>query len=286
MRDEAPKLDRAILRDLFWFNASLGARRFVKGIDYVRVVEYPVFAAVLLRVLAHGGSYLDIGSGKSLLPAYVATRTPATVVALDKFMWVEAQRKYLGRLRRSELLASGRFSIVKEDFLQASALHPGSFDAVSAVSVLEHIDGDGDSRAMRKVFELLRPGGTFIVSCPFDAVRGQDFRVDGSVYGAASADSQTFFQRHYSTDTLKSRLMDAAPFELDALFYAGHYAGRDMARAIYFLPWPWKAAKVAYNWATPFYVPRFLTLSTDPPVDRDPQMLTANTAFLVLRKPS
>lgn len=278
-------LDAGILRDMFWFNASLGLFRCVKGIDYVRAVEFPLAAECLMGELERGGDYLDVGSGDSLLPTYIAARTPARVTALDKFQWVTSQYRYLRSLRRTEWLASGRFSVVQEDFLRHERLAPASFDAISAVSVLEHIEGHGDSRAVAKAFDLLRPGGLFFVSCPYNHDRAQDFRVDGDVYGELAGAQGAFFQRHYSAETFTERILGAAPFDLESRFYASHYDGFNFAKRAYILDWPWKALKVFYNWATPFYAPRFLKVSDVPPSDPLPQMLTADTVFAVLRKP-
>ena len=248
-------LDPGVLRDMFWFNASLGAYRCVKGIDYVRTVEFPVAAAVLIRQLERGGDYLDVGSGDSLLPTYIASRTPARITALDKFQWVTAQYRYLKHLKRTGWLDTGRFRVVQEDFLECGCLEPGSFDAVSAVSVLEHIEADGDFRAVVKVFDLLRPGGLFVVSCPYNHDRAQDFRVEGDVYGERAGAQGAFFQRHYSAATFSERIIEAAPFVVESRFYASHYDGFNFAKRSYILAWPWKALKVFYNWAAPFYAP-------------------------------
>lgn len=281
----ARRLDPGLLRDMFWFNASLGPYRFAKGIDYVRTIEFPLAAAFLLGQLETGGDYLDVGSGDSLLPAYVAARTPARVTALDKFEWVNAQYGYVKRLKRGAWLDSGRFRVLQEDFLECERFAPASFDAVSAVSVLEHIERLGDTQAVARAFDILRPGGLFFVSCPYNHDLAQDFRVDGDVYGEHAGAQGAFFQRHYSADTFGERILAAAPFVTEDLFYAGHYDGLNFAARFYILGWPWKAAKVFYNWAAAFYAPRFLRISDVPPSDPHPQMLTADTVFAVLRKP-
>jgi len=282
---DLPQLDMGVLLDLFWFNASLGLSRFARGIDYGRCVEFPVIAAEILRVSGLKGRYLDVGSGLSILPTYIAARSQLSVTALDKFAWVDAQRRYLRRLRRSSWLRDGKFSVVQVDFLATSSLSEASFDIVSAVSVLEHMDGDGDTAAVRKIAALLKPGGRFVLSVPFNDLHPRDYYVRGAVYGASGSKGSTFYQRQYSTTTLRRRLLDAAPLIVDAVFFAGHYDRPNLARRIYVLDWPWKAMKVFYNWAAPFYVPQFLRLSDQPPGDADPTMLTVDTAFAFLRKP-
>jgi SAM-dependent methyltransferase len=279
------RFDPAILRDMFWFNASLGVYRCVKGIDYVRTIEFPVAALRVLSELRRGGDYLDVGSGDSILPTYIMTRASARVTALDKFDWVKAQYRYAKRLKRAAWLDDGTFSVVQDDFLRCSCFESSAFDVISAVSVLEHMDGSGDSEAVVKAFDLLRPGGLLFVSCPYNHTQPQDFRVAADVYGERGGTHGAFFQRHYSGETFEDRIVRAAPFAVEDLFYAGHYDGFDFARHLYIVDWPWKAAKVLYNWAAPLYAPHFLKVSGVPPSDPDPQMLAADTVFAVLRKP-
>lgn len=281
----APTLDRTVLRALFRFNARLGLYRLVKGMDYVRCIEFPTFTAELLRRRSEPLTYLDIGSGDSVLPAFIATQSSYAVTVIDKFDWVHAQAAYLRRLGKTEWLTSGRFSLRQEDFLTATSLADGTFDLISALSVLEHMDGDGDTQAVRKIFALLKPGGRFLMSSPFNDQHAQDFFVPYAVYGAPPDGRGAFFQRHYSAETLRARIIAAAPFDVERIFYAGHYARLNFFKRFWLVPAPLKPLKVLYNWAAPFYAPHFLQLSTTPPADPHPQMVTADTAFLFLRKP-
>jgi SAM-dependent methyltransferase len=280
-----PTLDRALLRALFRFNARLGLYRLVKGMDYVRCIEFPTFAAELLRCRSEPLAYLDVGSGDSVLPSFVATRSAYRVTVVDKFEWVQIQGRYLRTLDKADWLTDGRFTIRQEDFVTATALRDGSFDLITALSVLEHMDGDGDTQAVRKIFALLKPGGRFFMSSPYNDQQAQDFFVPYPVYGAQPDGRGAFFQRHYSAVTLRQRLLEAAPFEVERLFYAGHYERVNFFKRFWLVPAWLKPLKVFYNWAAPFYAPHFLRLSATPPADPQPQMVTADTAFVFLRRP-
>ncbi|HVO24575.1 MAG TPA: class I SAM-dependent methyltransferase [Candidatus Margulisiibacteriota bacterium] len=280
-----PTLDRALLRELFRFNARLGLYRLVKGMDYVRCIEFPTFAAELLRWRAQPLAYLDVGSGDSVLPTFVATHSAYRVTVVDKFEWVEAQARYLQRLGRSSSLSDGRFTIRQEDFVTATSLPPSTFDLITALSVVEHMDGDGDTQAVRKIFALLKPGGRFLMSSPYNDRHAQDFFVPYAVYGARPDGRGAFFQRHYSAETLRQRIIEAAPFEVERIFYAGHYERLNFFKRFWLVPGWLKPLKLFYNWAAPFYAPHFLQLSATPPADPQPQMVTADTAFVFLRKP-
>ena len=62
----------------------------------------------------------------------------------------------------------------------------GSFDAVACVSVIEHVEGDGDAAAMAEIWRVLRPGGVLHLTTNV-AARAHDVLVDRPVYGGASA---------------------------------------------------------------------------------------------------
>ncbi len=71
----------------------------------------------------------------------------------------------IGRDERSIALARAHrdaadIRYVRGDFL-AAPLTPGSFDLVTSVASLRHMDADA---ALRRVAELLRPGGTLVAT--------------------------------------------------------------------------------------------------------------------------
>ena len=280
-----PSFDRRLLRELFRFNARLGPYRILKGIDYLRCVELPTLAAVLLERRTEPLAYLDVGSGDSILPTFIATHSAYHVTAIDRFTWVRAQARYLRTLRKAEWLADGRFAIREEDFVRATSLPDRTFDLVTAVSVVEHMDGDGDSEAVRKIFRLLKPGGRFLMSSPYNDRRAQDFFGPHAAYSAEPDARGIFFQRHYSAETLRHRLLEAAPFEIERVFYAGHYNRVNLFKRVWLVPRWLTPLKVFYNWGAAFYAPYFLQLSATPPADPKPSVVTADTVFVFFRKP-
>ncbi len=84
-----------------------------------------------------------------------------------------------------------------------------SFDAVVCVSVIEHVAGDGDARAMEEMWRVLRPGGVLHLTTNVSARPGE-VRTARPVY--ATDDEQggaegAFFERRYSAQTLERRLL-------------------------------------------------------------------------------
>jgi SAM-dependent methyltransferase len=88
-----------------------------------------------------------------------------------------------------------------------------SFDAVACVSVIEHVDGDGDALAMAEMRRVLRPGGVLHLTTNV-AARPGEVRTALPVYAHGDASDNgavvgegAFFERHYSRATLDERLL-------------------------------------------------------------------------------
>ncbi len=85
----------------------------------------------------------------------------------------------------------------------------GSFDAVACVSVIEHVAGAGDARAMEEMWRVLRPGGVLHLTTNVSARPGE-VRTARPVYDTGDADPDgegAFFERRYSAETLETRLL-------------------------------------------------------------------------------
>ena len=89
-----------------------------------------------------------------------------------------------------------------------------SFDACVSVSVVEHIPGDGDRRAMAEIWRILRPGGVLHLTTNV-ARRPMHLLVDRPPWGAASArvGDRWFFERRYGPGEVARRLLDE-PWEV------------------------------------------------------------------------
>jgi predicted SAM-dependent methyltransferase len=74
---------------------------------------------------------------------------------------------------------------------------PSSFDLITSISVIEHIQADGD--AIRKIWELLRPGGRLLVSVPCSRSAQQEF-VNKDFFGLQIPDENGFFFHQYRYD--------------------------------------------------------------------------------------
>ncbi|MBU3679669.1 MAG: class I SAM-dependent methyltransferase, partial [Candidatus Kapabacteria bacterium] len=98
----------------------------IKGFGYERAIELPLLAEQLKPLFDKPLRYLDIGTGQSIFPSWVAANSNWDVTCLDKFNWVEKQHEYAAKLG----LDSSRYHVVLRDFLEAE-LEPESFDVIT-----------------------------------------------------------------------------------------------------------------------------------------------------------
>jgi len=143
--------------------------------------------------LRAGSAYLDIGSGSSPVPTFLHQRRQATTYATEMDpTYLERQKSYM------EILDIGKndgFHVQREDATRLS-FAANSLDYITVVSTIEHIPGDGDSRAMAEFVRVLRPGGRLVVTVPTAPAYVEN---EATFYYAG-------FERRYDAAALQSRL--------------------------------------------------------------------------------
>lgn len=190
----------------------------IKGFGYERAIELPLLAEYLQPLLNKPLRYLDIGTGQSIFPSWVAKNSAWDVTCLDKFSWVEKQHEYARKLS----LSSERFHVVLRDFLEAE-LEPQSFDVITNISVIEHFEGELDSVAMAKSAKLLKPGGLYLLTTPLNEGHARDWFLNQDVYGEKFTQKPVFFQRHYDVASFNRRIVEASGLNEVSRTYFGDY---------------------------------------------------------------
>jgi 2-polyprenyl-3-methyl-5-hydroxy-6-metoxy-1,4-benzoquinol methylase len=190
----------------------------IKGFGYERAIELPLLAEYLKPMFDKPLRYLDIGTGQSIFPSWVAANTNWDVTCLDKFSWVEKQHEYADKLG----LSADRFHVVLRDFLEAE-LEPESFDVITNISVIEHFEGELDSMAMAKSAKLLKPGGTYLLTTPLNEGYARDWFLNQDVYGERYESKPVFFQRHYDVESFGRRIVQASGLKEVSRTYFGDY---------------------------------------------------------------
>lgn len=237
----------ARMGSLVRFNRRLGPAKRLEGVGWSRIIEY-AYAAEGLRPQA-GQKLLDIGTGKhSIFPLWCAAEYGTEVVMTDLTDDVRAQERRLRRL--SDVAARCRIEL--QDATDLS--YPDkAFDLVSAVSTIEHIPGDGASRAVREFHRVLRPGGRCALTVPFAPDGHREVHRRRRAYARRYRGEPVFFQHEYDRESVKSRLLDAAPFSVEALWLFGEAGERPIARWNRRVPlrnvlkylWGWRLTRLA-----------------------------------------
>jgi hypothetical protein len=167
--------------------------------DSTRYFEFDWVWSRLQR-LGRVKNYLDISSPR-LLPLSYVRRSD-----VEHAWFVNPDTSDLETTRRwaDALSLSNRcgFSDVP---IQSNQLDGQRFDAITSISVFEHIVNEGP--ALARVRSLLAPGGTLLLTLPCTAQGYDQFR-DYDEYHLAKpdADGRYFFQRFYDAASLRDRV--------------------------------------------------------------------------------
>ncbi len=95
----------------------------------------------------------------------------------------------------------------------------GAFDKAFAISVLEHIEGDGDAAAIRDMGRVFKPGGTCVVTVPLGRTYLELFTTRESYYIKPEAGRPAFYERHYDEGALARRLIEPSGLRVLSVEY-------------------------------------------------------------------
>jgi SAM-dependent methyltransferase len=148
--------------------------------------------------------YLDVSSPR-LVPVLLARARPDVVVDM-----INPDGKDLAESRA--LVQAARLSeriTLHECLVHETPFKAGTFDLITCVSVLEHIPDDGT--ALRAMLEMLRPGGTLVLTLPCMSRAAEQY-IDHDEYGLLETDPNgfVFWQRYYDAESLRSRVFTIA----------------------------------------------------------------------------
>jgi SAM-dependent methyltransferase len=251
--------------------AREAAARVVNPLSYPRYLEYQLALSTLGSL--DGCRVLDIGSPK--LPVLLLARhAKCELFATDiRDYFIGSTRHFLKRMGMSHRIGKDLHLQVQD--ARGLTYADSFFDKVYAISVVEHIPGDGDADALREIGRVLRPGGVATLTVPFRAAGCQDEFVKGAVFERDADGTSTFYQRRYDVEALRTRLVEPSGLVLTDTTYFGEPSVR--FEAVWNrIPMRWK---VPLLWAQPFLAKLFLK-----PVGPD-RLDTAVGAALRFEKP-
>jgi len=174
-------------------------RLIYRSIDSVRYFEFGYILKEFIKNSPYE-AYLDISSPR-LLPISLLTRKvvrSAVLINPDK-------KDMLVTRKMINSLALDRRCNLYEHKIERLPFQAGSFDAITVVSVLEHIQDE--HAAVLKIWELLRPDGVLMLSVPCSS-EGFDEYIDIDEYGLGTQEENGFFfgQRFYDDNLLRDKL--------------------------------------------------------------------------------
>ncbi len=108
--------------------------------------------------------------------------------------------------------------------IEAVPFKSASFDVITSISVLEHIPGNGS--ALRKMWELLKPGGKLILTVPCMAEATEQY-ISENEYGLLTPgeDGYTFWQLYYDSVILKEKIFPITGKPARMVIYGEKEAG-------------------------------------------------------------
>ena len=177
--------------------------------------RFPEYAFLETAVAAMAGDEpgrrleaLDIGSPK-LAALFMAFRYDVHIRATDLHPLNVGPYELMWDVLRGK--ARGAIDFEIQDG-QRLAYADGTFDFAYAMSVLEHIEGDGgDRRTVGEMLRVLKPGGRLVLSVPV----GPKY-IEQKIAGVAHAVERVrknelhFFQRIYDRRHIESNILDIA----------------------------------------------------------------------------
>jgi SAM-dependent methyltransferase len=245
-------------------------------LDIDRVAELPWAGEQMLN--AEPERILDLASPK-VLAAWLAEKSKAEVFATD--VWA-AEVEIWRQLVQGADPRGRRFGRLRFEVADGTALPytTGQFDAAYSVSVIEHIPGEGDRRAMEELERVLRPGSTLALTFPFGERFREEF-VRHDLYGQRYEGEPIFFQRIYSLAAVRDRLLAGRSFEVVAQGLWRKAGVEEARRRLHrFVPAGWEVGR----YLGPL-LPLIGARSLSPPVDVS-EPGPENVMFLLLRRTS
>ena len=174
------------IKQLLWHANQLNLFRFF---EYSKAVQFLELAKSDLRE-AQSLQLLDVGTGPSILPSFLASYYNVSVICGDIYATTLTYQRL--SFQKVEL---DNFIGISLD-AQALPFRDSSFDRVVSISVIEHVQND--TAAITEMVRVLKPDGILVLSFPFSykprEARGM---LDMGWYYIFHKKRKSFFQRYY-----------------------------------------------------------------------------------------
>lgn len=220
---------------LYFFGVGLGLKSIFKlkklnkrilemlitPMNYWRTLETPLVLDSLKP--KKGERILDIGSPK-LLSFFISKKIQAKVIASDVDPYFLNYAKDFSK----SLNIDKNYSPQIIDARNIS-LKDNSIDKVYALSVFEHIPEKGDIKAVKEVRRILKTGGIFTMTIPYDKEFKLMFKESRKFYWSKNYNENklnkekkgVFYQRIYNEKEIYNRIIKPSKMKVILKQYAG-----------------------------------------------------------------
>ncbi len=182
---------------------SFSPKLFLNPVSIVRYFEYDFALQNFLSSKFNNVRILDISS-PYLFGFYLAGSFEG------KYEYINPDSKDLALVKKysSKLNYRMKYSSSSADATQLS-FSDNSFSHIISISVIEHINGYGDSAAIKNMWRVLKPNGMLILTFPVAKVYKEEFS-DEDTYGLNfnPLKEKYFFQRIYDETSIRERLLN------------------------------------------------------------------------------
>ena len=130
--------------------------------NWSRIWEYPFVSCLAEKLVKNGSKVLDVGSGTTFFPFYLAQINNFDLYALDNDPKHNSHFSACCRAVRQKLKLHDLIPVPVMASAECTRLKSDSFDLVYSISVLEHVPDP--LLVIEEIYRLLKPGGYLIVT--------------------------------------------------------------------------------------------------------------------------
>jgi SAM-dependent methyltransferase len=213
---------------LYFYGLRLGFQSLLRAkinkellaipVSYWRAAEYKIVFNELEA--ERSDKILDIGSPK-LLSRFLAHKVGCQVYSTDVDDYFTGDYLFFQTIKD---FSTRKLHAVVQDGRRL-AFSDRQFTKIYSISVIEHIPENGDTECVREIARVLAPGGRCILTVPFAAEGGVDFREEDFYWSKFSVkdpeSGRVFFQRRYSENDLRRRLIEPSGLRAVKIRYIG-----------------------------------------------------------------
>lgn len=193
---------KSIGKKLLW-KFILSPKLLLNPVSIVRYFEFDFTLNDFIKNHSTNNKILDVSS-PYLFGYYLASEYDG------EYIYINPDKNDLALVKKysSKLKFGMNYSTETADATKLS-FSDDSFSHIISISVIEHINGNGDSEAIREMWRVLKPNGILILTFPVAKKFTEEFS-NKNTYGLSvdQIKEKYFFQRVYNEASIKERLLD------------------------------------------------------------------------------